>query len=111
MEPKLVVFDLDETITRHDTLLPYAIGLLVRKRPWRLPLLLGVLPGIIGLLRGRNDEGRIKQAFIKAALGGSRRAVIEAWTARFVPRLLERGMFADALERVAEHRRQRDYLV
>jgi HAD superfamily hydrolase (TIGR01490 family) len=111
MEPKLVVFDLDETITRHDTLLPYGLGFLVRKRPWRIPLLLSMVTSIVAFVRGHSDEGRIKQAFIKAALGGSRRVVIEAWTARFVPRLLKHGLFADALERVAEHRQQGDYLV
>jgi phosphatidylglycerophosphatase C len=111
MEPKLVVFDLDETITRHDTLLPHGLGFLLRKKPWRVPLLLSVVPPLIAFLRGRTDEGSVKQAFIKATLGGSRRAEIEAWTARFVRRLLQHGLFADALERVAEHRRQGDYLV
>lgn len=110
-QPRLVVFDLDETITRHDTLLPYAIGFLLRKRPWRIPLLWRVVPPLIGFLRGRNDEGKVKEAFIKATLGGSRRSQLTEWTARFVPRLLSRGLFADAVEKVAEHRRQGDYLV
>jgi len=108
---RLVVFDLDETLTRHDTLLPYAGGLLLRKRPWRLPLLARVLPPVISFLLGRCDEGRVKQAFIKATLGGSHREEIAAWTERFVPRLLAHGMFADALQRVADHRRRGDYLV
>jgi phosphatidylglycerophosphatase C len=107
----LVVFDLDETITRHDTLFPYALGFLLRKRPWRLPLLATVVPATIGFLLGRNDEGKVKEAFIKATLGGSSRSEIEAWTSRFVPRLLARGLFADAVERVAEHRGRGDYLV
>jgi len=110
-QPRLVVFDLDETITRHDTLLPYGLGFLFRKRPWRLPLLSIVLPPVIGFLRGRNDEGKVKEAFIKATLGGSHRAQITEWTSRFVPRLLAHGLFADAVEKVAEHRRQGDYLV
>jgi phosphatidylglycerophosphatase C len=108
---QLVVFDLDETITRHDTLFPYAWGFVVRYKPWRIPLLSRVLPSIVEFLLGRADEGRVKEAFIKAALGGSSRAEIEAWTARFVPRLIARGMFANALERVAEHRRRGDYRV
>ena len=37
MPTQLVVFDLDETITRHDTLLPYAMGFVTRRKPWRLP--------------------------------------------------------------------------
>lgn len=108
---QLAVFDLDETITRHDTLLPYAMGFVLRKRPWRIPLLLSVVPSIVEFLRGRCDEGRVKESFIRAALGGARRADIEAWTARFVPRLTARGLFANALQKIAEHRQRGDYLV
>lgn len=109
--PQLVVFDLDGTITRRDTLFPYACGFILWCKPWRLPLLLGVIPSLIGYLLRRNDEGHIKEAFIQCALGGSRRSEIESWTARFVPHLLQKGLFADALERIAEHRRLNDHLV
>ena len=44
-------------------------------------------------------------------LGGSRRSEIDAWTARFVPRVLADGTFANALERIADHRRRGDHLV
>jgi phosphatidylglycerophosphatase C len=108
---QLVVFDLDETITRHDTLLPYAWGFMVRNTPWRIPLLLGILPAVLEFLLGAADEGRVKESFIRAAIGGSRRARIERWTARFVSRLIARGLFAAALERIAEHRSRGDHLV
>ena len=108
---QLVFFDLDETITRHDTLLPYALGFLLQKRPWRLPLLLIVIPSVLQFLARRVDEGRVKEAFIKATLGGASRATLGAWTARFVPRLIAKGTFAKALERIDEHRRHGDYLV
>jgi phosphatidylglycerophosphatase C len=111
MPTQLVVFDLDETITRHDTLLPYAMGLVVRRRPWRLPLLATVVPPTVEFALGRVDEGPVKQSFIKALLGGATRSEIDAWTARFVPRVLASGTFADARERIAEHRRRGDYLV
>ena len=71
MPSQLVVFDLDETITRHDTLLPYAWGFLIRRRPWRIPLLSAVLPSVVEFLLGRVDEGRVKESFIKATLGGA----------------------------------------
>lgn len=109
--PGLVFFDLDETITRHDTLLPYAIGYGLLRRPWRLPLLLCVVPPILNFLLGRGDEGPLKEAFIKATLGGSRRADVEAWTKRFVPDVIANGTFADALRKVSEHRTRGDYLV
>ena len=109
--PGLVFFDLDETITRHDTLLPYALRDLLVRRPWRVPLLLRVVPPVVNFLLGRGDEGPIKEAFVKATLGGSRRADIEAWTKRFVPDVIARGTFADALKKVSEHRSRGDYLV
>lgn len=109
--PQLVVFDLDETITRHDTLVPYAWGFMVRNTPWRIPLLVGILPAVVEFLLGVADEGRVKESFIRAAIGGNARARIERWTARFVSRLIARGLFADALERIAEHQRRGDHLV
>jgi phosphatidylglycerophosphatase C len=111
MPPQLVVFDLDETITRHDTLLPYAMGFVIRRKPWRLPLFATVAPPTVEYLLGRTDEGRVKESFIKAALGGSSRSEIDAWTSRFVPPLIARGTFANAMERIAEHRRAGDHLV
>ncbi len=108
---RLVVFDLDETITRHDTLLPYAWGYMLRYTPWRIPLLLGILPAVFAFLFGAQDVGHVKESFIRASLGGSRRSRIDAWTARFVPRLLTTGLFADALKHIAEHRQRGDYLV
>jgi phosphatidylglycerophosphatase C len=109
--PGLVFFDLDETITRHDTLLPYTMRHLLLRRPWRIPLLLGVVPPLINFILGRGDEGHVKQAFIKATLGGLPRTDIEAWTARFVPHVIAHGTFADALKKVTEHRNRGDYLV
>ena len=111
MPTQLVVFDLDETITRHDTLLPYAMGLVFRRRPWRLPLLATVVPPTVNFATGRGDEGPVKESFIKALLGGTRRSEIDAWTARFVPSVLAHGTFADAIARIAEHRRRGDHLV
>jgi phosphatidylglycerophosphatase C len=108
--PQLVFFDLDGTITRHDTLL-HALRFIARNRPWRLPLLLRILPTILPYLVGRGDEAKVKEAFIKAALGGSTRSQLDGWIARFVPELLAHGVFANALETIAEHRRRGDYLV
>lgn len=108
---RVVVFDLDETITRRDTLFPYAAGYLFRKRPWRLLRLLSVLPPAVSYLLGRASEGPAKEAFIRATLGGATRTEIEAWTARFVPEVIARGLFTDASEKVTEHRRRGDYLV
>lgn len=106
----MAVFDLDGTITRHDTLLPYVLGFLLR-HPVRLPRLLGVLPACVRFLLGRADHGALKSAFIRMTLGGRRRAELEAWSTSFVDRLLARGVFADALKRLEQHRAREDFLV
>ena len=104
------MFDLDGTLTRHDTLLPYLAGFLWRhpQRLARLPLL---LPALTRFAVGRADEGAVKSAAIRAVLGGRTRQEIEEWTDEFVLRLLARGMRADALAVLEAHRRAGDLLV
>jgi phosphatidylglycerophosphatase C len=108
---RLAVFDLDGTITRHDTLACYVLGFLRRRRYWRWPALLLVAPALVGHALGRIDRGALKSAFIRAALGGCRREELEAWTVSFVDRLLAAGCFPQALEAIGAHARAGDHLV
>ncbi len=111
MSPKhLAVFDLDGTVTRHDTLAPYVFGLL-RRHPGRLARVLLVLPAAIAFGLRLIGRGRLKSALLRATLGGMSRAELERWTGEFVPRLLESGTFADAREAIARHIRDGDHLV
>lgn len=108
---RLAVFDLDGTITRRDTLAPYALGFVVRKRLWRLPALLLVLPAVLGHAIGLVDRGGLKSAFIRATLGGCRRKALARWTEAFVDRLLADGVFPQAIENIQAHARSGDHLV
>jgi HAD superfamily hydrolase (TIGR01490 family) len=114
-EPGLAVFDLDGTITRSDSLGPYVLGFLMQKpwpaRIWRMLTVVRVAPAVIRFFLRRADEGQVKSAFIKATLGGATRSELDAWTARFVPQLLERRLFAAAVAQIAVHQRRGDYLV
>ena len=107
----LAIFDLDGTITRHDTLASYVLGFLVRRRPWRLPALLLILPALLGYALGRFDRDGLKSAFIRATLGGCRRPELAGWTAAFIEPLLARGLFPGALEAIEAHARAGDDLV
>jgi phosphatidylglycerophosphatase C len=105
----LIVFDLDGTISRHDTLLPYLTGFL-RRNPARYSRLLLAAPMLLRFLTGFADRGQLKSALMKTALGGCSRAVINAWTADYVTQFLARGVFADALIAIAAHRAKADVL-
>lgn len=107
---QLACFDLDGTITRHDTLVPYVLGFL-RTRPWRLAGTLAALPMALRFAAGRADHGAMKEAFIRSTLAGFPRRELEGWTERFVPRVLAHGVFADALAAIETHRARGDRLV
>lgn len=105
----LAVFDLDGTITRRDTLVPFVLCCLWR-RPWRLPRLLLIIPLGVGYLFHR-DRGRFKGALIRATLGGLKRAQLEHYAGVFVPRVLQHGLYAEALRAIAMHRLRGDSLL
>ena len=108
----LAVFDLDGTITRHDTLMPYVFGFL-RSHPARVPGLLLPVPTLVRFALRQADRGDLKSALIRGTLGGSTRAELDGWTARFVPRFLAAGagVRSDALSCIARHRARGDVLV
>lgn len=108
--PRLVVFDLDGTITRRGTLVPYVVGLLA-KRPWQLFRLLRVVPALLAYSLGRIDRGELKARLLRATLRGRTRAELADWTAQFVPRLLARGLRAEALRTIESHRQRGDVLI
>jgi len=107
---RLVVFDLDGTITYRDTLLPYVTGYLARagRSPLRMARL---LPTLAAFAVGAADRGDVKSRFIRSTLGGATRAQLDAWTGEFVPRILREGCSPGALAAVAAHREAADLLV
>ncbi len=86
------------------------MGYLLR-HPWRLPRLLGALPGCVRFLLGRSDPGAVKASLIHATLGGLPRAQLQDWTRRHLERVLKHALHADALRRLEQHRARGDYLV
>ena len=106
----LALFDLDGTITRRDTLLPYVSGFL-RGQPARTPGLARVVPTLLRFGLRKADRGELKSSLIKSTLGGVTRLEIADWTTRFVPRLLAHGLCEGALDCLARHRARGDTLV
>jgi phosphatidylglycerophosphatase C len=70
-----------------------------------------VAPALAAYLLGRLDRGVLKAKLLEKTLHGYGRAQLAAWTARFVPSLVARGLRADALRTIETHRRRGDRLV
>lgn len=109
--PSLAIFDLDGTLTRHDTLAPYLFGF-ARRHPRRWAGLWRILPAALEYATRHHDRGQLKSRAIRALLGGESRLTIEAWSDEFVRALEPRGVFhRAALAAVAAHRAAGDHLV
>lgn len=107
---RLAIFDLDGTISRSDTFVPFLIGFLLR-RPWRLPRLLLAVPAVLGFPLGLTGRGELKAALIRAGFGGLSRSELAAWAGDYVPRVVANGLFEDALAAIEAHRANGDALV
>jgi phosphatidylglycerophosphatase C len=107
---QLAVFDLDGTITRRDTLLPYVMGFPM-STPRKLFGLIIFCGTVVLFVLGLRDEGQVKSAFIRSTLRGRTRSQVQAWTAEFVPSVIKHGVFADALSRIAQHKKEGARLV
>lgn len=105
---RIAVFDLDGTITRRDTFIPYLHG-------WRTRHRYAGFDGLAvkALLRylARRDRGRLKSDLIRAGMGGATRDVVCRWTAEYVAALGPSEFCAGALTAITAHRSAGDRLV
>ncbi len=107
----VALFDLDGTLTYHDTLLPFLAGYLAR-HPARRSRLWPLVPALLDYALGGRDRGRLKSQAIRAVMGGDRRPSIESWAERFVTALPGKGAFRTAgLATLEAHRAAGDALV
>jgi FMN phosphatase YigB (HAD superfamily) len=65
----LAFFDLDGTLTRFDTLIPYSLIALIH-RLWRIGYIKQVLKDYIGFRGGRIERQRLKENFMTSLMGG-----------------------------------------
>ena len=107
----VAVFDLDGTLTWHDTLIPFLASFL-RRHPgrwfglWRLPL------ALLSFAAGERDRGQLKSRVIGMVMSGETRAVIDPCAEAFANTLLARGRFRPkALAVLERHRAAGDHLI
>lgn len=106
----MALFDLDGTLTRRDTYLPFVLGLLLRRpaRWVRTPLLL--LP-VLRYLLGRLDRGALKGAILHHLFAGLSRAHLGHWSARFATGSLAFRMHAEGVATLKAHLAAGDHVV
>lgn len=109
MSRTIAVFDLDGTITRRDTFLPYIRGWL-RRHP-RRGLVSAALAAVWRFAANGRDRGRLKSELIYRLMSGATRAEVADWTRDFVDGLNEETLCPGALEAIERHRRAGDRLV
>jgi len=107
---RLAVFDLDGTLTRGDTFVPYVLDFLVR-RPRRWLRVVPAFATVVWFFLGRMSRDRLKERLSMICLGGASRDELASCTARFVSRVLRKGMRAGALAALEKHRSAGDRLV
>ena len=107
----VAVFDLDGTLTRRDTLLPFLLSFL-RRHPgrvfglWRLP------HALLSFLGQGRDRGLLKSRLIRMIMGGAARPQVDACADEFVSALDAQHRFRPAALAVLEsHRTAGDHLV
>ena len=105
---RVAVFDLDGTLTRHDTLWPYLRGW-ARRHP-RARFWPAAVAAAARYPFDR-DRGRLKSKLVRAAMGGALRSEVTAWTADYVASLGDAVLCPGALVQVARHATAGDRLV
>lgn len=106
---RIAVFDLDGTITRHDTFVGYLRGWLRRhpdRRRWW-----PVFAALLRFVAAGRDRGRLKSDLLRAFMAGAGRAEVADWSAAFVAGLGGDEFCPGALEAIARHRAAGDRLV
>lgn len=103
--PRIVVFDLDVTLTRYDTFLPFVVGYLRHHRR-RRSLALWRLPANMLKFWRWGDRTWVKTQVLRAFMGGEPRERINAWVERFVDELLEDAMREQGLAQLRDYQQR-----
>jgi phosphatidylglycerophosphatase C len=107
---RLALFDLDGTLSRRDTFLPFAAGLLWR-HPARWPRLALLAWPALGYLLRRIDRGALKGAVIHLLFAGLPRPTVADWARRYAQIVVPGRMFADAVSAFRQHLAEGDHVV
>jgi phosphatidylglycerophosphatase C len=101
--PGIAVFDLDGTISRRDTFLPFLLGWL-RRNPSRWKTAPQLAAAVGQHYAGKIDNSGLKTTFLAAILAGETDETLRSWTTAFLHQLIGAGLRKDGLATLAAHR-------
>lgn len=99
VDPIVAAFDVDNTLTRRDCVVPF----LIRTSTWRVaPRLVRSAPSL-GWALLRRDRDRVKELAVRVVLTGQERERLEEIGSRFAQRVHDRWLRDDTVARLAWH--------
>lgn len=106
----IAVFDLDLTITKWDTTLPYLFGWAAsRPRYWlKMPALFWQ---VVQFKRGKLTNHQLKTTFYTRLMQAADPAKEQQWTAKYNRFLIKHGLYSAALAAIKQHQDAGDTLV
>jgi phosphatidylglycerophosphatase C len=110
VQRRLAIFDLDGTLSRHDTFIPFVLGLLGRQ-PARWPRVVLLLLPAAGFVLRRLDRGGLKGAILHCLFRGMPRETVDAWARRYAALVVPARMFAEGVATLRAHVARGDHVV
>lgn len=107
---RLAVFDLDGTLSRHDTFFPFVLGLL-RQHPARWPRVALLLIPALGFFLRILDRGALKGAVLYCLFNGLSRTTITAFARHYAARVVPAELFVEAVAAFRQHLASGDHVV
>ena len=104
------VYDLDGTITRADTFVPFLFGFLVRN-PWRIFRCILLPLHALVFWSGLRGNSWAKQKFLTVVCGGASRQALADYSAEFAALVVKLGLLPGAVASMEAHRARGDRLV
>ncbi len=95
------VFDLDGTLTRKDTFVPFLVGLMLR-HPQKLVHTPALLLAAYRYLRKKIDNEALKRIFLSRLTANLQNQAIVQWSQRHAQRIVRHGLRSEGLARMRQ---------
>jgi len=102
---KIVIFDLDGTLTRRDTYIEFLLGYL-KRCPMRLLRTIHLPFALLLYKSGWRDNSWLKEVFLNAILGDLHKTSLCQWIQDYTETLIRTGLRPGAIASLRQHRQE-----